>query len=493
MVLLSVCLSASHLGRAGGVVTNCTETSLRAAMTGGGGVSFACDGIITLSAPIIISKDTVLDAGERHITISGNHVVRLFQVDTHITFGLANVALANGRSTNGAALRNEGGTVNVNHVTFADHQALGADGPYYPGTAGESVAGGALANFGVANLVHCTFTNNAAIGGAGSAGYGGWQGFPAGSGNGGAIWNSGLLRASGCVFAGNSARGGTGGQGSGGIPVPWPNPGFPGGAGGDGLGGAIFNAGTLELANCTLAMNRGIGGAGGPGGPGYPHPDYPPPAPGPEGSPGLGVGGIHAASGQCALTNCTVALNTGPGIRTAEHGGVTLLNTILAGNSGGNGASEIVDLGHNLSSDLTCAFTNQGSLNRTDPKLGPLTDQGGPTPTMALLPGSPAIDGGTEAGSPVTDQRGLPRPIGIAPDIGAFEYGSPAWLSITPATEEGFDLVVRGRRGTTCCLWVSESLLTWAPAATNQLDADGMWALHQPGSGNLRFYRVVLP
>jgi hypothetical protein len=493
MALLSVCLWGGNLGWAGGVITNCSEASLRAALAGGGVVNFGCDGVIVLSAPISITADTVLDGGERHITISGNHAVGLFQVLTNISFGVANVTLANGRSTNGAGLRNEGGTVNVNHVTFADNQVLGADGPYYPGTAGESVAGGALANFGVVNLVNCTFTNNAAIGGAGSAGYGGWPGFPGGSGSGGAIWNSGLLRASGCTFAGNSAGGGAGGQGSGGIPVPWPNPGFPGGGGGDGLGGAIFNGGAMGLANCTLALNRGIGGIGGPGGPGYPHPDYPPPAPGPDGSPGLGVGGIHAASGQCALTNCTVALNAGPGIRTIELGGVTLVNTVLAENSGGSGAGEIVDLGHNLSSDLTCAFTNQGSLNLIDPQLGPLTDHGGPTPTMALLPGSPAIDGGTEAGSPVTDQRGLPRPVGVAPDIGAYEYGSPAWLSISPGAGGGVDLIVFGRRGQTCCLWVSESLLDWQPAATNHLDAAGMWALHHPGSGNLRFYRVVLP
>ena len=76
----------------------------------------------------------------------------------------------------------------------------------------------------------------------------------------------------------------------------------------------------------------------------------------------------------------------------------------------------------------------------SDPKLGPLADNGGPTLTYALLPGSPAIDAirpdcsnvvvsletGFLAveldGEPITrDQRGLPRPQGKGCDIGAFE------------------------------------------------------------------------
>jgi hypothetical protein len=55
-----------------------------------------------------------------------------------------------------------------------------------------------------------------------------------------------------------------------------------------------------------------------------------------------------------------------------------------------------------------------------DPKLGPLADNGGPTKTMALLAGSPAIGGG--AGCPSTDQRGEPRKG--ACDIGAYQHGA---------------------------------------------------------------------
>ena len=58
-----------------------------------------------------------------------------------------------------------------------------------------------------------------------------------------------------------------------------------------------------------------------------------------------------------------------------------------------------------------------------DPMLGPLADNGGPTPTRALLPGSPAIDAGSVESDDATDQRGGPyhRIVGAASDIGAFE------------------------------------------------------------------------
>ena len=56
-----------------------------------------------------------------------------------------------------------------------------------------------------------------------------------------------------------------------------------------------------------------------------------------------------------------------------------------------------------------------------DPLLGPLQDNGGPTWTHALLPGSPAIDAGARPSRHLTDQRGFSRDVGHGPDIGAFE------------------------------------------------------------------------
>jgi hypothetical protein len=119
-----------------------------------------------------------------------------------------------------------------------------------------------------------------------------------------------------------------------------------------------------------------------------------------------------------------------------------VVNTILAGNAPSNGSGPITDAGHNLSSDNSCAFMNVGSLNNTDPMLGPLADNGGPTLTMALLPGSPAIDAGDDAAAPPTDQRGAPRPFGAATDIGAYEYTPLTWGSpLQSQTAESGSLV----------------------------------------------------
>jgi hypothetical protein len=90
-------------------------------------------------------------------------------------------------------------------------------------------------------------------------------------------------------------------------------------------------------------------------------------------------------------------------------GRIEIVNSIVAGNSYGNFGrwGSVADLGSNLTAG--------------DPLLSPLGDFGGPTPTMALLPGSPARNSALTA-TTTTDQRGLPRPVG-APDIGAYEAG----------------------------------------------------------------------
>ena len=172
--------------------------------------------------------------------------------------------------------------------------------------------------------------------------------------------------------------------------------GGPGGDGGSGFGGICDTNGSLSLINCTLAFNSGNGGAGGLGGAGDPV--------GASGANGSAAGGFTTIGG-------------------------SLVNTLLASNDpGGNGAGTVNDGGHNLSSDGTCAFSATGSLNDTDPMIGPLTDNGGPTLTMALLPGSPAIDAGDSAAAPPTDQRGFPRPAGAAADIGAYEPASQPYF-----------------------------------------------------------------
>jgi hypothetical protein len=90
--------------------------------------------------------------------------------------------------------------------------------------------------------------------------------------------------------------------------------------------------------------------------------------------------------------------------------------------------------GYNLSSDGSCNFNGRGDMNNINPMLGPLQNNGGPTQTQALLPGSPAIDAGNPSGCTdglghllKTDQRGMPRPDTedkSGCDMGAYERQS---------------------------------------------------------------------
>src|SRR5436190_18900814 len=67
-----------------GVVTNCTEAELRTALNGGGTVTFACNGTITVTNTLIITTNTVIDAGGRNVTISGNATTRIFTVESSV-------------------------------------------------------------------------------------------------------------------------------------------------------------------------------------------------------------------------------------------------------------------------------------------------------------------------------------------------------------------------------------------------------------------------
>ncbi len=156
-----------------------------------------------------------------------------------------------------------------------------------------------------------------------------------------------------------------------------------------------------------------------------------------------GVGGLQAKnSGTATLINCTVSGNSA-GAGFGSYGGlyaasysastIKLGNTIVAGNTpvdvGDGFGPAFISEGNNLiggtngtsgwvSSDLI------GTSTPINPVLAPLENYGGPTQTMALLPGSPALDAGSIALLPAsltTDQRGLPRAVNGAVDIGAFE------------------------------------------------------------------------
>jgi len=179
-------------------------------------------------------------------------------------------------------------------------------------------------------------------------------------------------------------------------------------------GGGIYNyANSLNLFTCTVASNTALAGTG---------------------------GGIYDAGGTGIYRNTTIAANYAPAGGGVYASGADIGNTLIAANTGGSGR----DLkGIFFSSDYNLiqnanGWVNIGPITCTilshDPMLGPLQNNGGPVPTMALLPGSPAIDHGINFGIS-TDQRGRLRPFdfpevanvvgGNGTDIGAFELSSP--------------------------------------------------------------------
>ncbi len=230
-----------------------------------------------------------------------------------------------------------------------------------------------------------------------------------------------------------------------------------------------------SVAKATVGQNSAKGGLGGVSGGGGYSVVYPP------GEPGTVISNIWPAPPN--------------GINGIAFGGIgsagRLLNTLLDSNTPANGHGMLADLGHNLSSDGTCFFTNIGSINSTDASLEPLGSNGGPTLTMALLPGSPAIDAGDSSSTPPTDQRGVPRPYGRSADIGAFEYWLNAKAMACPTG--GLDIMAFGIAGQKCCLQVSTNLTSWTMTATNEIGADGTAIFHEDEFGDLpHFYRLKL-
>ena len=143
---------------------------------------------------------------------------------------------------------------------------------------------------------------------------------------------------------------------------------------------------------------------------------------------------INEGSATLKFTNLTIARNSA-GSDGGIGGGVfyepvgtfsaTFVNTIVALNKAATGpdcSQNLPSVGHNLESQMECGFNNAvGDLQNTNPQLGPLAANGGPTKTLALLPGSPAIDAGSDMACPSVDQRGVSRPQGPHCDVGAFE------------------------------------------------------------------------
>ncbi len=152
-------------------------------------------------------------------------------------------------------------------------------------------------------------------------------------------------------------------------------------------------------------------------------------------------GAIFHTDGVMHIINATIVDNSSPGgtagaifvgTFTAGSPTLTLVNSIVTRNSNSTGQCQFgpfgpglvtfTSLGNNLFGDGSCGTSaGPGDIIDSGALIGPLAANGGPTPTHALLAGSPAINAASAAASPATDQRGIARPQGAGPDIGSYE------------------------------------------------------------------------
>lgn len=144
-------------------------------------------------------------------------------------------------------------------------------------------------------------------------------------------------------------------------------------------------------------------------------------------------GGVWLGESAIAtVESATIANNQskdGGGLSNDQGGTLSLQNSIVAANLAATNpdiTGSFTSLGHNLVQQRGSSTGYIGSdlPNGADPRLGPLTDNGGPTRTHLIQPGSAAIDAGFLPAPPPTDQRGQPRLVGRALDIGAIELGA---------------------------------------------------------------------
>jgi hypothetical protein len=118
------------------------------------------------------------------------------------------------------------------------------------------------------------------------------------------------------------------------------------------------------------------------------------------------------------------ATGGGVAITSGAQSVVASIDSIFQNTQGGNvsvATGSFHSLGHNLFSDDPGISLDPTDVVNADPMLGPLANNGGPTLTQALLPGSPAINAGVAVAGIATDQRGASRPTSGPTDIGAVQ------------------------------------------------------------------------
>ena len=450
--VLLFCAGAIQLQAATITVTNTNDSgpnSLRQALANANDrdtINFAVTGTIGLtSGELLVDKNvTISGPGTAILSVDGNFTSRVFHIGSGKTVSISGLTLTNGSagSENGGGILNDHAILTMDSCVLLNSGAFSRGGGIYNDGSGGSAAltilnstvtlnGATYAGGGIYNdadnkgnatlaIMNSIVSNN----GVGFADM-----FPPGSEGGGVYNGVGTVTITNSSVNDNHAG------------VPGPN--FP-----TGTGGGITNYGTMTITDSTITGNQvyfaggGIVNGGtltinsstvsGNGATGQ-H----------DGQPWGQVGGISGVvtftnstlsnnyaslsvgglSGGGTIMNSTISGNFGGGISTS---GGEIGNTILNNNSGFNIAGTITSQGYNLSSDDGDGnLMGPGDQINTDPMIGPLQNNGGPTLTHALLPSSPAINTGDPnfTPPPIYDQRGSPfvRIFNGRIDIGAFE------------------------------------------------------------------------
>lgn len=509
-------------------------------MAGGDTVTFATNGTITLTnGEITVTNDaTIAGPGAASLTINGNHSSRVFNIasNTQVNISGLTIASATATSTFGGA---GGGIYNSGTLTLSNcaiSGCLGMAGPALSGPIGGSGGnGGGIYNAGTLTIAACVLSGNVA--GAGGVGQQETFGTPAGQGGiggaGGALYNAGTVFLSECALSNNS--GGIGGAGGSLSGSPFNYPIGPPGDGGP--AGAIYNTGTATLTGCTL--NGNIGGPGE-----TPVEDFGGGILITNGPPGNGgfAGAIYN-TGAASFTLCTLDGNAGgagtiPGtaggiynsglaILTASTitrnsglvgGGIynifecAALNSLIADNTAVSNAPDYYgpfsSEGYNLIGNDSGSFGffvgNDNDLVGTSnapiiPQIGPLANNGGPTLTVALLSGSPAINAGDDAlpsDGVTTDQRGFPRNSGAHVDIGAYEaiVATPPLLAGSLNINQTFGITFTNTPYAVFTVFTSTNLVDWTEIGAPTEISPGQFQFMDTSATNpAQYYRIVSP
>lgn len=407
---------------------------------------------------VITDRLTITGPGSDLLTISGFNTL-LFSVfdfsSTRFAVTMSGLTLTNGDSNSGGAISNSENLTLTDVVIFNNFAENGSSGAGIFNSGSVTIQnsilsdnstntagrGGAIFNAVGADLMvnNCIFSSNGA--GAGGAIYNEGTAEVNDSsflGNvsdiGGGIYNQGTLTINNSTFSGNRSFSDDINSGDGGGLVNHSLATLNGctlsGNSASGVGGAIYTTDILNLNNCTLSGNSARAG-----------------------------GGIFNRDDVTA-NNITIfgnsAQDTGGGVFNRE-GDILLVSSIVAGNRAVNGGADLardsVDIAYSLIQtgfnwDEVVPGTN---LFGVDPLLAPLADNGGPTLTHAILPGSPVLDRGSNPLGLTLDQRGygFDRVIGAAADMGAYE-SRDSRVQLVPDPQRPFGrkiLVVVGTRG----------------------------------------------